>query len=305
MGSFVDQDNQKFLKLDYSRIFSPSKLAMYGQCPKEYEFNYVDPIQSKMKNRLKNMPENIWPFYTLGKAVHNAITMFYYLPKGERTLKKLKENLMFTWRSEVMWNKKPPLGKWGGFMTLEEEREYYRQGLSMLETFFSMAPAGSEFEFLPTQNFRRSIEDYEKLITYLTDDFDISGKFDLVTRNPDGSLNIIDFKTGKKDQPEDLQMTFYRVLAELRFKKPVKNLMLYLLRFGKIIELNNEGTSERDLKGEIIQKIVAVKSATTFSTNVSKLCKFCLFKDFCPERAKVNEMIQGVEILDYSDDLPF
>lgn len=291
--------------INYSKIFSAYKLSTFDQCPKSYEFNYVDPIYSKMKNKLKNMPENIWPFNTLGKAVHNAITLFFYLPESEKTLKKLKENLRFTWRSEAYWNKKLPLGKWGGFSTLEEERKYYRQGQMMLETFFNMIPKEKEFEFLPTQNFRKSIDDYINLITPITKDFDISGKFDLVTRNSDGSLNIIDFKTGNKEKIENFQMVFYKVLAELKFKKPVKKLYLHFLRFGRRIEIADEVGDSHNSRDTVIQKIDEVRCAKAFTPNVSKLCKFCLFKNFCPEKQKVREVIKEAEEVDYSDDLPF
>ena len=87
--------------LDYSKIYSPSKLKMFDQCPKQYFFSYIDPIFSKMKNKLKTLPENIWKFQTVGKAVHNAITLFYYLPETERTQDNLFRQLHKTWESDV------------------------------------------------------------------------------------------------------------------------------------------------------------------------------------------------------------
>jgi PD-(D/E)XK nuclease superfamily len=113
--------------IDYSKVYSPSRLKMFEQCPKQYYFTYLDPIYSKLKNKLKTIPENIWKFQTVGKAVHNAITLFYYLPLDERICDNLLRQLKTTWESEVMRNKKPPLGKWGGFKTVEEERESYKE----------------------------------------------------------------------------------------------------------------------------------------------------------------------------------
>lgn len=101
-------------KVDYSKIYSPSKLDMFAKCPKSYYFYYLDPIYSQMENELKRQPQNIWKFHTLGKAVHNAITLFYHLPLEERTEERLLKNLKETWLSEAQWNKKPPLGKGGG-----------------------------------------------------------------------------------------------------------------------------------------------------------------------------------------------
>jgi hypothetical protein len=67
-------------RIDYTKIYSPSRLKLFGQCPQQYFFSYLDPVKKKMKAKLKQMPENIYSFHTLGKAVHNAITLFYHLP---------------------------------------------------------------------------------------------------------------------------------------------------------------------------------------------------------------------------------
>ena len=290
--------------VDYSKIYSPSKLSMFSQCPKEYHFSYLDPVYSKMKSDLKRSPENIWKFYTLGKAVHNAITLFYHLPIKQRTEELLLEQLKKTWVSEVQWNKKPPLGKWGGFETLEEERNTYREAILMLRNFLKMADFNLEIEYLPTDDFKRSIDDYLNLITPLSQDFDISGKFDLIIKNNKDSLHIIDFKTGKNENGDDFQLRFYKVLAEENFKKPVKKASFYYLKTGNKKEFDlGEGETEKN-KEEILGKIKQIKATDVFETKPSKLCQFCLFRSFCPEKEKVNQII-GVSKEDYPDDLPF
>jgi len=225
--------NSFTLQPDYTRIYSVSRLKMFDQCPKQYHLSYVDPIYKKMKGNLKKMPENIWFFNTVGKAVHNAITLFYYLPIEDRNQKNLKNCLKNSWLSEAKWSQKMPLGEMGGFKTIEDERENYRQALFMLENFLAMAEVNPEIEFLPTNNFKRSISDFKNFITNINEDFDISGKFDLLTKNPDGSLNIIDFKTAKRQEDENFQLKFYKLLAELKLKKPVVSASFYYLRRGE------------------------------------------------------------------------
>lgn len=278
---------------------------MFDQCQKLYEFSYVDPVYSKMKSKLKNEPKNIWPFNTLGKAVHSAITMFYHSPSAERSLNNLKELLKQTWFSEARWYQKWPLGEWGGFQTIDEEREWYGRALLMLQNFVEMAPMEAEFEFLPTDNFKNSISDYHRLITPLTEDFDISGKFDLVIRNFDGSLDIVDFKTGREEEAKELQLNFYKVLAELKFKKPVKSLYFYFLKTLTKVKIET-GDKDQELgKQQVVRKIREIRSTQKFEPKVSKLCKFCLFNNFCPEKESVQKNIQGVEAKDFSEDLPF
>lgn len=258
-----------------------------------------------MKSELKKMPHNIWNFHTLGKAVHEAIVLFYHSPLKQRTKEQLKRYLEETWRSEVIWNKKWPLGKWGGFESLEEEKETYDQALLMLENFFQMAEVDPEIEYLPTKNFGRSFDDYKKLIIPLSDNFDISGKFDLIARNKDNSLHVIDFKTGKKENGDLFQLRFYKVLAEENFKKPVKKASFYFLKTGNKKDFDLEEEEKEKIKKEILEKISQIKKTESFETKPSKLCKFCLFKTFCPEKEKVKEIVKDVKEEDYSDDLPF
>lgn len=292
-------------KVDYSKIYSLSKLGMFAQCPKSYHFYYLDPVYSQTKNELKRLPHNIWSFHTLGKAVHNAITLFYYLPPEQRTEKNLQEQLKETWVSEVQWNKKPPLGKWGGFKTVQEERDAYRQSILMLKNFLKIAEIEPKFEYLPTKNFKRSIVDYTNLITPLNENLDISGKFDLITQEGGGFLHIVDFKTSKKEKEDHFQLRFYKLLAEENFKKPVKKASFYFLKSGKKREFDLEKERKEDIKKEILAKINQIQKTENFQTKQSKLCQFCLFKTFCSEKEKVEEAIKGVKEEDYSDDLPF
>ncbi len=289
--------------IDYSKIYSPSKLDMFSQCPKSYHFSYLDPIYGPMKNKLKKLPENIWSFQTLGKAIHNAITLFYHSPLKLRTKEQLKNYLKETWQTEAMPNKKPPLEKWGGFENLEEERDVYRQGLQMLENFMGMAKMEPEIEYLPTDDFKHSIDDYKNLVTPLNENFDISGKFDLIVKES-GSLHIIDFKTGKREDGDNFQLKFYKALAEEKFKKPVAKASFYFLKTGNKGEFDlEEETAE--IKREILEKINQIQATENFETRPGKLCKFCIFKPFCPAKEKVKEIIKEIRAEDYSEDLPF
>jgi len=292
-------------KVNFSRIFSPSKIKQFDQCPKSYWFYFVDPIYYGMKKDLKKMPQNIFSFNTLGKAVHNAITLFYYLSEKERALQNLKNILEITWVSEVMWNKNFPLGQWGGFSNLDEENESRNWAILMLENFYNIQPKTKTLEFLPMKDFRHSFGDYETMITPINEDFDISGKFDLVLKNSDDTLDIIDFKTGKKENEDKFQMLFYKLLAEKKFKKPVRNLYYYFLRSGKILEVDHSQLDKEKIMEDILKKVDEIRKTVNYEAKPTSLCKYCLFKDFCPKKEEVRSLILGVRSDEVSDDLPF
>ena len=291
--------------IDYAKIYSPSKLSLFSKCPKAYHFSYLDPIYSKMKKRLKKLPENIWSFNTLGRAVHNAITLFFHLPAKQRKFNCLKAYLEKTWRSEVMPRQNPPLGKWGGFSSTQEEREQYRQALQMLKNFTKLIDDSLQIHYLPTKNLDRSIDDYLQLIKPLNDSYDISGKFDLIAKFNDDSLHIIDFKTGKRNDEDIFQLRFYKLLAEENFKKPVTRASYYFLSSGHIKDFDFGTLGTGDIKAEIAKKISEIHNTEAFEAQSSKLCKFCLYKTFCTKAKEVRKIIEETKELDYADDLPF
>ncbi|OGV89517.1 hypothetical protein A2Z41_01570 [Microgenomates group bacterium RBG_19FT_COMBO_39_10] len=291
-------------KIDYDKIYSPTKLNLFEECSQQYFFSYLDPVKRKMKTKLKQMPENIYPFHTLGKAVHNAITSYYYLPLAQRTKENLMKKLAETWLSEARWNKKPPLLEWGGFESLEEERGVYAEGIKMLRNFLKMAEENPNIHYLPTEDFLHSIKDYQDLIVPLTDDYDISGKFDLITKDEDG-LHIIDFKTSKKEETNPFQLDFYQLLAESNFDQPVKKTSFFFLKLGKKKSFKTEKKSE-EIRDKVLEKIEKIKETTDWQPRPSKLCKYCLFTSFCPAKNQVEELTKKVNEEElYSDDLPF
>ena len=292
-------------KINYSKIYSPSKLNLFAQCPQEYFFSYIDPVKVKMKADLKKMPKYIYPFHTLGKAVHNAITLYYYLPLSQRTEENLMKKLEEAWVSEARWNKKPPLLKWGGFESLERERGVYREAIKMLKNFLKMAEENPTVHYLPTEDFRHSIKDYQDLIIPLNENYDISGKFDLITKNENGSLHIIDFKTAKKEETDPFQLDFYQLLAELNFDQPVEKASFFFLRSGKKKSFKVKKKAE-EIKDDILSRIEKIKRTEEFKPKPSKLCQYCLFAGFCPAKKEVGRLTKEADEKElYSNDLPF
>lgn len=291
--------------IDFSKIYSFSKLKLFEQCPKAYHFSYLDEVYSKMKSQLRKDPSNLWPFNTLGKAVHDAITLFLYLPEKEQTLENLKEQLKASWWSEAMPQKIPPLGKWGGFKDLEEERSYYKEALKLLANFYKTFDRKIKIKLLPTRNIKRSIDDYKKLIKPVNDDFDVSGKLDLVLDLDNNSLEVVDFKTGKSEEKDDFQLRFYKLLTELNFSQPVNKASFYYLRTGNIKEFSLEKDDLEKIKKEVIKKIKKTQAQKEYVVKPSKLCKYCMFKTFCPAKKEVSQYIQEPLQEDFADDLPF
>ena len=60
-------------------------------------------------------------------------------------------------------------------------------------------------------------------------DLKLSGRIDRIDKLPDGTYEVIDYKTGSanKDAKNDLQMTVYALACKEVFKIPVSKLTFY------------------------------------------------------------------------------
>lgn len=261
-------------KIDFSKIYSFSKLGRFEKCPLDYYFFYLDP---KWKGYQK--PRD---YKTKGIAVHGALTLFYHLPVQERNFQSLKDCLGQAWFSEIDLTKKPPLGKIGGFNTIGDERRAYLESLKMLKNFFDLKEINPSLFYIPTRDIRDSFEDYESMIQPVDSDDFISGKFDRIDKLEDGTLRIVDFKTGKKNQNR-FQLDFYRVLAELNFKIPVSVVSFYYLAKGEIVDFSVSNINLQEIKEKIFKKLKKIKSTKEFSPKPSRLCHYCDFKEICEQ----------------------
>jgi len=263
--------------IDFSKIFSFSKLNLFERCQKAYYFYYLDPeISPRKKEFIK--PRD---YKTKGQAVHDAITLFYHLPEEERSFENLKSCLQQAWFSETNPSKKPPLGKDGGFRDIKHERRVYIESLVLLRNFFEMSETCPSFFHIPTKNIRDSFSDYEELITPLDEKFSISGKFDRIDELKDGNLRVIDFKTSSNNQ-NYFQLEFYKLLAELNFNKKVKTVSFYYLKDKKVKDYDVFKVGQDEIKRKVGEKIKEIMETKNFLPRPSRLCKHCDFEEVCP-----------------------
>jgi CRISPR/Cas system-associated exonuclease Cas4 (RecB family) len=265
--------------IDFSKIYSFSKLDLFNKCKKQYYFNYLDPeISPRKKEFIK--PRD---YKTKGQAVHGAITLFYHLPEKERSFKKLKDFLFEAWFADNEPTKAPPLGEIGGFKDINHERRTYRQSLLLLKDFFELKDIAPNIFYLPTKNIRYSFDDYKDMIKPIEGDWSISGKFDRIDEMENGNLRVIDFKTGK-NQKDSFQLEFYALLAEMNYNKKVDVISFYYLNDKKIVNYDFSKINRENSRKKIVQKISTIETThpDNFLPNPNSLCSHCDFKEICP-----------------------
>jgi len=273
-------------KIDFSKIYSYSKLSLFDKCKQKYYFNYLDPEIAPIKKQFLKPRD----YKTKGQAVHGAITLFYHLPQSEQTFENLKECLPKAWFSEISPSQGLPLGELGGFRDLNHERTSYAQTLLMLKKFFDIEDPNPALFYIPTQQIKDSFSDYQEMIQPINDQFSISGKFDRIDKLEDNTLRIIDFKTNKNNA-DKFQLIFYKLLAELNFEIPVRIVSFYYLNRGEIMDFDVSNLEKREIKDQILDKIQDIQNAKDFSPQVSGLCYHCDFFEICAARKILKKQV--------------
>lgn len=209
----------------YSAVWvSNSSISDFLKCPRLYYLRnvYKDPKTNHKVNI-------ITPALALGQSVHEVLESLSFLPSDKRLTKSLLDSY------DIVWQKVS--GKLGGFTDDIEEKYVKERGAVMLKRVMehpgpilnkAVKIRKDDPTYLP--NFYLSEE--ENII--------LCGKIDWLEYMPnDGSVHIIDFKTGKNDEKEDsLQLPIYCLLVNNCQKmKATKASYWYLERENKPTEV--------------------------------------------------------------------
>ncbi len=180
---------------------SPYAIGIYRQCPRRYKYHYVD--------RLIREYRKPWPWLTMGENVHSTLADFLgIIPEEERTIETIEYLLRKKWRQSRQ-----------GFANREEEREWGEKALAQLRWFVNT-------QRIDVQPFL--LERFHE--APITEDLILNGKIDRIDQIDDGSLHVIDYKTGSMAEKIDtFQLLVYALILSRTLSYPVsKASYLYL-----------------------------------------------------------------------------
>lgn len=185
-------------------FISYTGLKDFLKCPGSFYLKniYRDP-KSGYRLQIASAP------MTLGSLVHDAIK--WYLQTGRNAN---KEAVIAKFRNH--WLKYR--GKRGGFSSREEEGEFGKKGLKMLDNFFENLSV-----------LEKNLPAYDFFKYRIDDGIILNGRLDFLGLLPDGSLHVLDFKTGSKDEEDSIQLHIYAIMAESFFQKPVSKISYWYL----------------------------------------------------------------------------
>jgi len=141
------------------------------------------------------------------------------------------------------------------------------------------------------------VVELEKWVSAPLGEFEIAGFIDRLERDTQG-LVVSDYKTGAPKIPQYStdyfrQLTYYALMCETQMNETPHSVRIYYLGGPKdqytrqqrvVSQVVTTDTLEevRDTARRVFGAIESGKATGDFSTNVTKLCEWCDFREWCP-----------------------
>lgn len=266
----LDQkDPEKPEKLVLPDKFSFSQLAAFSTCPLQYKFAFVLKIPAPSDKAS----------LIFGRVLHNVLHDFLEPLENGNLQKSLFETEKVGLTEEKILSLYEDRWQADGYSNKEEREKYYQKGKKILKTFW----LNLKEEGQPTVLF------LEKNFSFKIGEGIIKGAIDRVDKLADGTLEIIDYKTGNpKEKLEYLdkrQLILYKIFLEEFLKIKVSKLSYYYLEGTYKTSFEAKEKDVEKLRQEVLEEIAKIKEGN-FPANPGEMCKYCDFNNICQYRAK-------------------
>lgn len=243
------------LKIDY---LSYSQIETFKTCPLHYKLRYIFKV-----------PTPPSPSQSFGISMHATLKDFYTLVENGETP---DEKLIFGLLTKN-WIK-------DGYSSVVHEKKFLEKGKVYLSGFLKEAFNKKSLPVLMEEPFLVPLGELK-----------IGGKIDRVDVLPDGSIEIIDYKTGaniptQKEVDKNLQLSFYALAATKIPNKPFGivpdkvKLSLYFLDTQEKFSTVRTAEDLKDAEAEI-KKVKEEIESSDFTCSENFLCKNCEYKIIC------------------------
>lgn len=278
--------------------FYPTQIQTYLQCPRKYFFGKDREIRAKYAKST--------PYLVLGNAAHDALQAFFDVTKvrpPERTADRLHALFRDAWAGRGIFARNRYKQQEARAQAFGEDREteaaWGKKGLDMLWRYVQTADLSAQ---------PLTAEQFHEI--WLTEHVTLGGKIDRIDRRPDGSLEVLDYKTGKPPRtkrPEgaeppkapaaadaarrsvrplgddDLQLAAYALLVTRKFRGRVARCTYVYLNDDLDLYFEPDETTLREKEAEIVAVCDRILADREFGPLPTVLCGWCDYRPLCPE----------------------
>ena len=243
---------------------SPSKITAFTNCPLAFRFSVVE-----------HLPEPPSPPALKGTLVHRALELlFTEYPPGSRSRDAAQKALDAAWRE------------------LQDGDELDGLRLDEAETIAFLVDARvlvDRYLELEDPDGVRAIGLELNLSTEI-DGVTVRGIIDRLDELDDGSLAVVDYKTGRAPRTEQSKsrlsgVQMYALMCEAELGRRPSVIRLLYLRDRIVISAAPTDQAMRGTRQRALGVWSAIERACKeddFRPNPSSLCRFCAFQAYCP-----------------------
>jgi DNA helicase II / ATP-dependent DNA helicase PcrA len=234
-------------------MLSASDIDTYRICPLKYKFA-----------RVFRIPQEPTIHQRFGIVLHQVLERFH--SAGGGPLSELMDLFEVAWRRS-------------GFGDTDDERQFRLRAVDALERYWRQ---DRESEAEPVW--------FERSFAFRLGPHVLRGRVDRVDRRPDGSYELIDYKTGKAKSPdelkEDVQLSLYQMGArESWHLETSAQSYLYVLTGERVPVDHSEEELER-VKGTVSGIAGGILKQDFEPTPSPEVCSFCDYRIICPAAEK-------------------
>jgi putative RecB family exonuclease len=248
-------------------IYSHSRLSSFENCPKQFEFRYIQKIPSET--------EGIEAF--VGKRVHEILERLYiFVGNGQIPgIEKVVERYHKLWE-ETYDAERVRIIREGTPLSF-----YKSLGESCLRSYYMRHYPFDESETLGIE---------ERVLFPLDDsgEYRMQGIIDRISRARDGTIEVHDYKTSarvpsQRILDQDRQLALYQIGLARKFGEdtPFRLVWHYVAKNTTRVSTRTPEQLET-LREETIGRIDQIQSATEFKAKKISLCPWCEYKSICP-----------------------
>ena len=156
---------------------------------------------------------------------------------------------------------------------------YENQGVEQLRDFLVAA------RLLPHPEVLNTEQSFEIRLGETT----VAGRIDRIDQRPDGSVAIVDYKTGKardqEDADESLQLSLYAIAAAEKWGYKVGALIFHNLEENVPVMTTRTESQLTAARGRVEAAAQAIADGI-FEAKPGIHCNFCAYRSLCPEKEK-------------------
>lgn len=235
---------------------SPSGIATFRQCKLQYKFRYVDKLGDQY-----GKPR---PYYTMANHVHATLHDLLSLVAAQnRTVGTARMLLNKNWRRYRI-----------GFRDKADEKRWAQKALAEVTRFVE-----EQDVTIAPMMLERQIEEQ------VTPGLVLRGKVDRVDKQPDGSLHVIDYKTGAMPENVDwTQLRLYALILSRSTAYNVSKLSYFYLLSGMTETRRLDKRALEETSWELLRVAAEIRKERYYSPCPGPACAGCDFAVICPAK---------------------